>query len=256
MPDEEGGEIAGGAFGGPPAQREPRYGPVHARCDPDGPPASREIGPTGGSLLSARRRILDCSDGGMTVSENPGEEFSIKGRHGSEDDEPTADFPPRAGRGKKRARTVDELHAVAAAGVAETATATTTTTTTGDEAAVSGGPEGVDAAHGGGIVGALLHFGRVAEAESRSRARDAPLDPTIAGAPPRGGAPGGSTAARPRREQPSSHRRANRRGGGGGGARNDDGRGGGRPTHRDFPVARGFGRRVGCDAVRTRLDNS
>ena len=54
----------------------------------------------------------------MTVSENRGEEFSIKGRHGSKDDEPTADFPPRAGRGKKRARTVDELHAVAAAGVA------------------------------------------------------------------------------------------------------------------------------------------
>ena len=72
----------------------------------------------------------------------------------------------------------------------------------------------------------------------------------------RGGAPGGSTTARPRRERPSSHRRANRRGGGGGGARDDDGRGGGRPTHRDFPVARGFGRRVGRDAVRTRLDNS
>ena len=137
------------------------------------------IGPTGGSLSACRRRILDCSEG-VTVSENRGGEFSIKG-HGSEDDEPTADIPlPRAGRGKKRARTVDELHAVAAAGVAETAT--TTSTTTGDEAAVSGGPEGVDAAHGGGIVGALLHFGRVAEAESRSRARDAPFDPTIAGA--------------------------------------------------------------------------
>ena len=93
---------------------------------PPGDPASGEeplrgrIGPTGGSLSARRRRILDCSEG-VTVSENRGGEFSIKG-HGSEDDEPTANFPPpRAGRGKKRARTVDELHAVAAAEVAEAA---------------------------------------------------------------------------------------------------------------------------------------
>ncbi len=45
-------------------------------------------------------------------------------------------------------------------------------------------------------------------------------------------------------------------GGGGGGARDDDGQRGGEPTHRNFPVARGFGHRVGRDAVRTHLDNS
>jgi hypothetical protein len=117
------------------------------------------------------------------VSENRGEEFSIKGRHGSEDDEPTADFPPCAGRGKKRARTVDELHFVAAAGVAETATATatTTTTTTGNEAAVSG-PEGVDAAHGGGIGGTLelrmLHFLAILNLDHRSPQTTRPTKPS------------------------------------------------------------------------------
>jgi hypothetical protein len=48
MPDEEGGEIVGDTFGGPPAQREPRYGRSTPNEIRTGLPHRERLVPPGG----------------------------------------------------------------------------------------------------------------------------------------------------------------------------------------------------------------